>query len=98
MSVLVNQRCFQHPAREAAVRCPECRRFYCRECATEHQGRMICAACLARLAERATVAGKFARTRWTLLAVGGLLLAWLIFFYAGMALARLPSEFHGGLR
>ena len=36
MSNLIHQRCSNHPGREAAVRCPECGRFFCRECVTEH--------------------------------------------------------------
>ena len=41
MSSLIHRRCLHHPAREAVALCPECRRFYCRECVTEHAGRMI---------------------------------------------------------
>jgi len=29
-------------------------------------------------------------------AVGGLLLAWLVFYYLGAMLARIPSDFFGG--
>jgi hypothetical protein len=94
---LVHQRCSNHPAREAVVRCPECRRFFCRECVTEHSGRMMCASCVTRLAAGAGLqAGRSAGALWVGLALGGLLVAWLVFYYLGMALARIPSEFHGG--
>jgi hypothetical protein len=97
MSGLIHQRCWHHSTREAVVRCPECRLFYCRECVIEHQGRMLCADCVARLdlvpgMTRGRLRGLF----WTASAVGGILLAWLIFYYLGVTLARIPSEFFGG--
>ena len=51
MRSLSLQRCFNHAHREAAARCPECTHFYCRECITEHDDRVICAACLRKLAK-----------------------------------------------
>jgi hypothetical protein len=94
---LIHQRCWHHPAREAVVRCPECRRFYCRECVTEHLGRMMCAACVARLADRAGVEARRSLSVASIAsALGGLLLAWLVFYYLGLFLARIPSDFFGG--
>jgi hypothetical protein len=58
---LVQQRCVNHPAREASARCPECGRFYCRECITEHDDRVLCASCLEKIARREKPAG----SRWT---------------------------------
>jgi hypothetical protein len=40
------QRCSNHAGRTAACRCPACQSFYCRECITEHDGRMLCASCV----------------------------------------------------
>jgi hypothetical protein len=51
---LARQRCFNHEAREAAARCLRCRRFFCRECVTEHEGRLTCGACLRELAKPRT--------------------------------------------
>ena len=97
MTSLVHQRCSNHPARKAVVHCPECRRFFCRECVTDHSGRMLCASCVSRLAAGAGLqAGRSPGALWVGLALGGLLVAWLVFYYLGMALARIPSEFHGG--
>jgi hypothetical protein len=93
---LVDQRCWHHPGREAVVRCPRCRRFYCRECVTEHMGRMMCAACVAQATGKDTQAGRFASIPWIAMALGGLLLAWLIFYYLGVFLARIPSDFFEG--
>jgi hypothetical protein len=33
---------------------------------------------------------------WIVAAVGGLLLAWAVFYYLGVMLARIPSDFFGG--
>lgn len=96
MSLLL-QRCFNHTDREAAARCPSCLRFYCRECVTEHQGRMMCANCVARLGQ-ATSRQKSGNVAWAAGAIGGLLFAWLIFYYLGMGMARIPSTFHTGLQ
>lgn len=94
MSTLTVKRCVTHFAREAAVRCPECLLFYCRECVTEHQGRMICARCVARHVAVKPAKGSSAAI-WALFSAAGLLFTWMVFYYAGMALARIPSSFHG---
>ena len=101
--ILTQQRCFTHQWREAAVRCPSCQRFFCRECATEHGGRLLCAQCLATLTVAKAGAKGPSRLRaiassagWAAWALAGLLLAWLVFFYLGSALARAPFDFHTG--
>jgi hypothetical protein len=97
MAALVHQRCFHHSAREAAARCPECRHFYCRECITEHNDRVICSSCLKKLtAEPARRRMSFA---WILPIFGfsvGLCLAWLFFYFLGSTLASIPSRYHEG--
>jgi len=91
MTPLVEQRCVNHPSREAVVRCPGCRRFFCRECVTEHAGRLICASCAAApLSQPRARSSTFA---WLLGAAAGFVLAWLAFYYLGLALARIPSDF-----
>ena len=47
---LAQQRCRNHLERSAAGRCPTCSFFYCRECITEHAGRLLCAACVQKAA------------------------------------------------
>jgi hypothetical protein len=89
---LIQQRCWRHSSREAVARCPECARFFCRECVVEHVGRMICSDCMARKAT-AAAAGRFSTARWSFFAAGGFLLAWVIFYYLGVMLARVPSDF-----
>jgi hypothetical protein len=91
MTSLIDQRCLNHPAREAVVRCPACLRFFCRECVTEHDGRMICASCAAGATPEAAPASSAGR--WIAGAGAGFLIAWLIFYYLGVMLARIPSDF-----
>jgi hypothetical protein len=97
MDTIAQQRCFNHPRREAAARCPVCRRFFCRECVTEHDERVLCAACLRRLTRRKGRAGT--RTQSIRLAVqcmAAFLLLWLVFYGLGRTLLRLPASFHEG--
>lgn len=108
--LLARTRCANHEAREAAARCPRCRRFFCRECVTEHEGLFVCAACLSRAAGAADGegagkhAGTWARARKALLSglgagarlAGGLVLLWLCFYLAGKILIRIPDSFHEG--
>lgn len=94
---LLRQRCFHHPGREAAARCPACRRFYCRECVTEHEGHVLCAMCLGDRTGLGRRRGR--RLGWLLAPVqlaGALLLSWLCFYALGQALLAIPSSFHEG--
>jgi hypothetical protein len=97
MRSLSQQRCFNHAVREAAARCPECKLFYCRECITEHDDRLICAACLKKLTNRSR--SRHPRLFGVLraLPVGiGLGLLWIFFHLLGMTLLSIPSSFHDG--
>ncbi|MBN1672113.1 MAG: rhomboid family protein [Kiritimatiellae bacterium] len=94
---IARQRCFNHLQREAVARCPECRRFFCRECVTEHQDRVLCAGCLARLTRKQEQRRRALRSVFAgLRAAGGFFLLWFLFYCAGRALLRSPSEFHEG--
>ncbi|HML17908.1 MAG TPA: hypothetical protein VK419_12830 [Bryobacteraceae bacterium] len=93
MNILIDQRCFHHASREAVVRCPECRRFFCRECVTEHRGRMVCAGCIGKMSAPPTGAGRFATALWIAASFGGVLVAWLIFYNLGVMLARITPDF-----
>jgi len=95
-SRLTFQRCLHHPQREAVARCLQCTRFFCRECIVEHEARVICAGCLARIASAPATAPKW-RLRALLPASGagaGLLIAWLVFYFLGRALLEVPDDFH----
>jgi hypothetical protein len=94
MASLSRQRCLNHSAREAVARCPECGQFYCRECITEHDERVICASCLHKLVQ---AVDKPARRRLNLWPVfqgaAGLVLAFFVFYSASRVLVELPEKF-----
>lgn len=95
MHNLTTQRCFNHATREAVARCPECRGFFCRECVTEHDDRVICSACLQRLARVPLLKRPmFAAILRGGQAVLGLLVVWFFFYLIGAGLASLPNSFH----
>ncbi|MGQ9591847.1 MAG: rhomboid family protein [Planctomycetota bacterium] len=93
MNELASQRCFHHAEREAAARCTECGRFFCRECAVEHEDRILCAPCL----RKAVRAGPARRRRFVpflrlLQCALGILTAWLFFYVAGEALLAIQRS------
>ena len=97
MQNLAHQRCFNHAAREAVARCPECGYCFCRECITEHDDRVVCAACLKKLARQPLNRRiAFARLLRFARCVLGVLIAWFFFFLIGEALLRIPASFHEG--
>ena len=74
------------------MRCPGCRRYFCRECATEHDERLLCADCLKRLAaKRVRKSGRLAWVKGALAGALGLLLAWLLFYGIGQILVQIPA-------
>ena len=104
MPALTRQRCWTHPLREAAARCPSCTRFFCRECVTEHEGRVICAGCLreqvaaraARHTGRRWPGRVFSAARRGVQFTAGVVVAWLFFHLLGQLLLTLPDQFHAG--
>lgn len=95
MQTLARQRCFIHLEREAVARCPECSHFYCRECITEHDDRVICAACLRKLAAAEAKPKKTRLNFWPVLQIGGgLFVSWMIFYLIGQMLVSIPEEYH----
>ncbi|MGF1448861.1 MAG: rhomboid family protein [Opitutales bacterium] len=89
-----NQRCFLHADREAVARCGECTRYFCRECVTEHDGRLLCKDCLGAqtMADDTRAAAIFPALSGWLLALGSLTVLWLWFYGLGRLLARIPSQ------
>jgi hypothetical protein len=97
MPALAHQRCFHHSVREAVARCPECRHFYCRECITEHEDRVICTACLRRLTTREIVARRGFPWLWPALQFTlGAVCLWFVFYFLGGLLLSIPSQYHEG--
>lgn len=94
---MIEQRCFHHEFREAASRCPGCLRYFCRECVTEHDDRVLCAECLRKAFARETAhGGVMRRVARALLPIAGLLMAWLFFYALGRTLLSIPVAVHDG--
>jgi len=71
--------------------------FFCRECIVEHDDRILCTACLAKLASPApqrkrSLEGVFLVGQ-SVLAVA---LIWFFFFLIGRGLLAVPATFHEG--
>ncbi len=96
---LASKRCFNHPDREVAILCPECGRFYCRECTSEYQDRFLCKICLdALLTGPVKVRSSFfSRLKPVLGLISGFLLTLFIFYVFAQVLYTMPSYFHSGL-
>lgn len=95
--LLSQQRCLRHAEREAVARCPECLNFFCRECITEHEDRVLCSTCLTKLvsaeAKRRSI---FKHPVQILLMAMGLAVGWWFFYLVGFFLSRAPASFHEG--
>ncbi len=91
---ITQERCFNHASREAVARCPECGRSFCRECISEHDGRVICASCLKRLNVRPVRRYRLAGLVRIAQVLIGVMLLWTSFYLLGKALLTLPSCFH----
>lgn len=97
-SPLTEKKCFIHRDREAVALCPECSRFFCRECITEHEGKVICQSCLESLTAPEAVRESPWRKEgiaW-LAALGGAIVIWFCFNLLGQLLLKIPSNFHDG--
>jgi hypothetical protein len=91
------RRCLIHPDREAAVRCPSCQQFFCRECVTEHDQRFLCASCLRELSTRKTGAKRSFNWLTLPFRLGfGLLLGWTAFYLIGRLLLLIPPSVQDG--
>jgi len=91
------RRCARHPEREAAARCPACREFFCRECVIEHEGKLLCASCLAKTAVAGTRRREqLAALRRAVEATAGVVVLWLAFYAIGALLLKIPAAVHDG--
>jgi len=73
--------------------CPGCARYYCRECVTEHEARLLCAACVAGLVARPRREGVLRRKLiGPVAAAGGLLAAWTLLYGAARVVVEINQR------
>lgn len=92
-------RCFKHVSREAAAKCPACSKFYCRECVTEHEGRVLCVSCLSAQLEPEVKhsSGWFRSMSLSVFSFVAYFFTAYVFYLIGRFLLRIPSDFHSGI-
>ena len=84
MTTFAQKRCFVHSLREAVCLCTECRHSFCRECATDYDGRLVCTACVVKLRRPAQTGRGYVTAISTSLSIAtALLVAWVFFYMAG---------------
>ena len=96
MSTIQLTRCFNHHHREASAKCPACSKFYCRECVTEHDEKILCTSCL-RQAVQTPFPKKKDRSDWLILILFpcSFVILWYLFFLVGRIMAAVPNRLHG---
>ncbi len=97
MSEITQKRCSNHAQREAVACCPGCNRYFCRECITEHEDRVLCATCLQNLVEPLPpksfrFPGLIQSGQFLL----GILILYVMFYYFAEILLAIPADFHEG--
>jgi hypothetical protein len=86
---LKHKRCFNHASREAAARCPNCKQDFCRECITEHAGKMLCVNCLKASSEKKKKKRRFLHSVFNVfIFIAAIILIYLCFAWMGRAIAR----------
>ena len=97
MNSIHQQRCFHHGFREAVAKCPSCEQFFCRECITEHDDRMICASCLKKQVQPMKAGRRSVRIALhAVQAVCGFMIIWTVFFFIGQILLEVETDVHEG--
>ena len=97
MTDLSRQRCHNHAGREAVARCPECGRYFCRECITEHEDRVLCTTCLEGvLTGSGRITVRLGRLVAGFALLSGLAMSWISFYVLGRLLLWVPESFHEG--
>ncbi|PIE90271.1 MAG: hypothetical protein CR997_06690 [Acidobacteria bacterium] len=91
---LSTRRCTNHPQREAVVQCPDCKLFFCRECVTEKEFKMMCSSCLLSQVDEPKKQRKWpGLLKQLILSMAGFLFLWLCLYYLGKAFIEVPDFF-----
>jgi hypothetical protein len=95
-ATLLDSRCFSHVDREAVAKCGKCNRFYCRECITEIDRKLICSSCQ-KEDHAAPVEKKRRLFEVPFLLFRGMLgfgILWSLFYFMGKLLLLIPADYH----
>lgn len=90
------QKCFNHADREAAALCLYCRNYFCRECVTEHETKVVCADCLSNVQAPADSKNRLKPVLHICLFTLSVFFLWFLFFQFGRFLLKMPDSFHDG--
>jgi len=97
-SAIYSKRCVNHSSRESVAICPVCSKTYCRECITEHKGKMLCRNCLEEQIQKNNKAKKnrtkIKATIMIVLFVTAFFSSWFFFALTGYFLASMPQKYH----
>ncbi|OGH60014.1 MAG: hypothetical protein A3G34_12080 [Candidatus Lindowbacteria bacterium RIFCSPLOWO2_12_FULL_62_27] len=97
MTELAASSCRLHPDRPAAALCPGCRRYYCRECVTEHDDQLLCRSCMDAVRSPADRrAGLWEWPARLAMLGAGLFGVYTLFYFAGQILSWIPPDYHAG--
>jgi hypothetical protein len=88
----IRHQCWNHDSREAVCRCPACSRSYCRECVTEHEARLLCAACLRKILAPPAARRTPRRVPAILLLIGGLMLSWFVLLAVAGGMSEISAR------
>jgi len=88
---LSRARCTNHESRQASGICPACQRPFCRECLTEHDGRLTCSACLRRVEPPVHASRALRSLTAPAMLIGALLACWLLFYTLGSSLEMMTA-------
>lgn len=91
--IIAQTKCFNHPSREAVARCTECGRFFCRECVSEHDDRLICSFCLKRITTSESSPSRFRVLLRFVPIFIGIAILWTCFYLLGKGLLLIPPSF-----
>lgn len=87
------KRCFNHSVREAVAKCLDCGNFFCRECITEHNTKLVCCNCLGKTTQEAKAGNTLLSTLTMVgLSVLGLIVLWMFFLFIATRLLNVESD------
>src|SRR4051794_20651456 len=90
--MISSARCLNHAGRGAAARCLACGKSFCRECVTEHEGRLTCAVCLRKRGTEKQRSGAWRKNAAIpTMAFAALLGSWLLCYATGWWLEDLTA-------